>query len=125
MQPTPTPTSPQQEPQATTQLPGTVDSPRPSVPPSTVQEPTKTTPEVKTLASEVASETTSAVIRPEIRPHAFVIMPFGKKKGADGAMYDFNAIYSQLIKPSLEAAGFEAFRADEETTSRSEEHTSE
>src|SRR5512145_1238975 len=25
-------------------------------------------------------------------PHAFVVMPFGKKKGADGAIYDFNAI---------------------------------
>ncbi|HEX2996779.1 MAG TPA: tetratricopeptide repeat-containing protein [Anaerolineales bacterium] len=44
-------------------------------------------------------------------------MPFGKKKGGDGSLYDFNAIYSQLIKPALEAAGFEAFRADEETTS--------
>ena len=44
-------------------------------------------------------------------------MPFGKKKGGDGAVYDFNAIYSQLIKPALEMAGFEAFRADEEATS--------
>jgi tetratricopeptide (TPR) repeat protein len=44
-------------------------------------------------------------------------MPFGKKKGADGAIYDYNAVYSQLIKPALEMAGFEAFRADEETTS--------
>jgi tetratricopeptide (TPR) repeat protein len=44
-------------------------------------------------------------------------MPFGKKKGADGAIYDFNAIYSQLIKPALELAGFEPFRADEETAS--------
>jgi tetratricopeptide (TPR) repeat protein len=44
-------------------------------------------------------------------------MPFGKKKGGDGSLYDFNAIYTQLIKPALEMAGFEAFRADEETTS--------
>jgi tetratricopeptide (TPR) repeat protein len=57
------------------------------------------------------------LVRPDIRPHAFVIMPFGKKKGGDGSLYDFNAIYAQLIKPSLEMAGFEAFRADEETTS--------
>lgn len=56
-------------------------------------------------------------LRPEMRPHAFVIMPFGKKKGGDGSLYDFNAIYTQLIKPTLEEAGFEAFRADEETTS--------
>lgn len=56
-------------------------------------------------------------VRPDIRPHAFVVMPFGKKKGGDGSIYDFNAIYTQLIKPTLEAAGFEPFRADEETAS--------
>jgi tetratricopeptide (TPR) repeat protein len=55
--------------------------------------------------------------RHEARPHAFVVMPFGTKKGADGSIYNFNAIYQQLIKPSLEAAGFESFRADEETVS--------
>ncbi len=53
----------------------------------------------------------------KIRPHAFVIMPFGKKKGADGSIYDFNEIYKDLVKPALELAGFEPFRADEETTS--------
>jgi len=82
-----------------------------------VEEPKKT-PEVKTLdfaAGSVANK--SGSLRPEIRPHAFVIMPFGKKKGSDGSLYDFNAIYTQLIKPTLEMAGFEAFRADEETTS--------
>ncbi|MFN8411462.1 MAG: TRAFs-binding domain-containing protein [Anaerolineales bacterium] len=56
-------------------------------------------------------------VRPEIRPHAFVVMPFGKKKGGDGSPYDFNAIYKTLIKPALEEAGFEPFRADEETSS--------
>ena len=56
-------------------------------------------------------------IRPEVRPHAFVVMPFGKKKGGDGSLYDFNAIYKTLIGPALEEAGFEPFRADEETTS--------
>jgi tetratricopeptide (TPR) repeat protein len=44
-------------------------------------------------------------------------MPFGVKTGSDGARYDFNAIYTQIIKPALEIAGFEAFRADEETAS--------
>ena len=44
-------------------------------------------------------------------------MPFGKKKGGDGSLYDFNAIYKTLIGPALEEAGFEPFRADEETTS--------
>jgi len=51
------------------------------------------------------------------RPHAFVIMPFGRKKGPDGRWIDFNSIYQTLIKPALEEAGFEAFRADEETSS--------
>ncbi len=50
------------------------------------------------------------------RPHAFVIMPFGTKEGFDGTVIDFNAIYEDLIKPALEEAGFEPFRADEETT---------
>jgi tetratricopeptide (TPR) repeat protein len=44
-------------------------------------------------------------------------MPFGKKKGGDGSLYDFNAIYTQLIKPTLESVGFESFRADEEASS--------
>ncbi len=52
----------------------------------------------------------------ETRPHAFVVMPFGKKKGFDGTVIDFNAIYQDLIRPALEEAGFEPFRADEETT---------
>jgi tetratricopeptide (TPR) repeat protein len=56
-------------------------------------------------------------VRPEVHPHAFVVMPFGKKKGGDGSLYDFNAIYKYLIKPALEEAGFEPFRADEETAS--------
>jgi tetratricopeptide (TPR) repeat protein len=59
----------------------------------------------------------SEPLRKEVRPHAFVIMPFGKKKGADGSLYDFNAIYKDLIKPALEMANFDAFRADEETKS--------
>ncbi len=58
-----------------------------------------------------------APTRPVIRPHAFVVMPFGKKKGSDGTLYDFNAIYKLMIKPALEESGFEPFRADEETSS--------
>ncbi|NWF64076.1 MAG: hypothetical protein HXY38_07200 [Chloroflexi bacterium] len=56
-------------------------------------------------------------LHPEVRPHAFVVMPFGQKKGPDGRPFDFNAIYKTLIKPAIEEAGFEAFRADEETSS--------
>lgn len=51
------------------------------------------------------------------RPHAFVIMPFGRKQGPDGKWIDFNSIYHTLIKPALEEAGFESFRADEEEAS--------
>lgn len=51
------------------------------------------------------------------RPHAFVVMPFGRKPGKDGQWIDFNAIYSDLIKPALDLAGFEPFRADEATAS--------
>ncbi|MPZ76426.1 MAG: DUF4071 domain-containing protein [Deltaproteobacteria bacterium] len=41
--------------------------------------------------------------------HAFVAMPFGVKEEID-----FNAVFCDLIKPALEGAGFEVFRADEE-----------
>ncbi len=52
----------------------------------------------------------------DAKPHAFVVMPFGRKEGFDGTIIDFNVIYQDLIKPALEEAGFEPFRADEETT---------
>jgi len=75
-------------------------------------------PPAQTLDTTADMGKMSGLIRPQVRPHAFVIMPFGKKKSLDGSMiYDFNAIYSQIIKPALESAGFESFRADEETTS--------
>ena len=41
--------------------------------------------------------------------HAFVAMPFGVKDNID-----FNRVYDDYIKPALESAGFEVFRADEE-----------
>jgi tetratricopeptide (TPR) repeat protein len=44
-------------------------------------------------------------------------MPFGQKKGPDGSLYNFDEIYEKLIQPALQMAGFEAFRADEETSS--------
>ena len=46
------------------------------------------------------------------KPHAFVVMPFGSKPGADGKTIDFNRVYHEYIKPALEAAGLEPFRAD-------------
>lgn len=49
-----------------------------------------------------------------MKPHAFVAMPFGVKKDSQGAEVDFNRVYTELIKPALEAAGLDVFRADEE-----------
>jgi tetratricopeptide (TPR) repeat protein len=49
-----------------------------------------------------------------MKPHAFVAMPFGKKTGHDGKPIDFNTIYTDLLKPAIEAAGLAAFRANEE-----------
>ena len=41
-------------------------------------------------------------------------MPFGTKPGADGTPIDFNRIYAELLRPALEEAGCEVFRADQE-----------
>src|SRR5690242_16779133 len=49
-----------------------------------------------------------------MKPHAFVAMPFGSKPGPDSQLIDFNRIYTEYIQPSLEAAGMEVFRADQE-----------
>ncbi len=49
-----------------------------------------------------------------MKPHAFVAMPFGSKPDASGQIIDFNRVYGEYIKPALEAAGLEVFRADEE-----------
>ncbi|MBI5823181.1 MAG: hypothetical protein HZB18_04080 [Chloroflexi bacterium] len=68
-------------------------------------------------APVVESAESPSQTRPLILPHAFVVMPFGKKKGADESPYDFNAIYELMIKPALKAAGFQPFRADEEKSS--------
>lgn len=49
-----------------------------------------------------------------MKPHAFVAMPFGVKKDSQGNEIDFTRVYAELIKPALEAARLEVFRADEE-----------
>jgi hypothetical protein len=51
-----------------------------------------------------------------VLPLCFVLMPFGKKPAADGRLVDFDAVYEQLIKPAVVAAGLEPLRADEEMT---------
>lgn len=45
-------------------------------------------------------------------PRAFVIMPFGKKKAADGVEIDFDTVYKELLAPAVEAAGLKPHRAD-------------
>jgi len=47
-------------------------------------------------------------------PLCFILMPFGRKPAGDGRIVDFDAVYLQLIKPAVEAAGLEPLRADEE-----------
>ena len=89
----------------------------PVIPKPVIEEARQTEAQVKILERTEEEDKKSSSTKPESRPHAFVIMPFGKKKGGDGSPYDFNIIYEELIKPSLEMAGFEAFRADEEHTS--------
>ncbi|MCM3903946.1 MAG: hypothetical protein ND866_19775 [Pyrinomonadaceae bacterium] len=49
-----------------------------------------------------------------MRPHAFAAMPFGLKRDSQGNEIDFNRVYAELIKPAIEAAGLDVFRADEE-----------
>lgn len=51
---------------------------------------------------------------PNLKLHAFVAMPFGTKPDAAGNPVDFNAVYDDLIRPALEKAGLDVFRADEE-----------
>lgn len=51
-----------------------------------------------------------------LKPLCFVLMPFGKKPDASGRQVDFDAVFQELIKPAIEAAGLEPLRADEEMT---------
>jgi hypothetical protein len=50
------------------------------------------------------------------QPLCFVLMPFGKKPDADGAMIDFDAVYQDLIAPAIAAAGLDPLRGDAEMT---------
>ena len=43
---------------------------------------------------------------------AFVVMPFGKKKGPDGLEIDCDAIYTDLLAPAIAEAGLAPHRAD-------------
>lgn len=50
------------------------------------------------------------------QPLCFVLMPFGKKADAAGAVIDFDAVYHEIIAPAVAGAGLEPIRADEEQT---------
>lgn len=91
------------------------ETPKEAVAAQIAQAISKVEPHVPAMPAAEAQQ--GSAVRPGTRPHAFVVMPFGKKKGGDGSPYDFNAIYQMLIKPALTEAGFEPFRADEETAS--------
>jgi len=47
-------------------------------------------------------------------PLCFVLMPFGRKPGAGGAIIDFDAVYREFIAPAIRDAGLDPLRADEE-----------
>lgn len=49
------------------------------------------------------------------QPLCFVIMPFNKKKDAEGNEIDFDEVYKKLIHPAIINAGMQPIRADEET----------
>lgn len=53
---------------------------------------------------------------PTPHPLCFVLMPFGQKPDGQGGIVDFDAVYAQVLKPAIEAAGLEPLRADEEMT---------
>lgn len=40
-------------------------------------------------------------------PLCFVLMPFGKKPDAAGALIDFDAVYREVIAPAIRAAGMD------------------
>ena len=51
-----------------------------------------------------------------MKPLCFILMPFGKKKDEKGKIIDFDKIYNDFIKTSIEQSGLEPIRADEEQT---------
>ena len=51
-----------------------------------------------------------------MKPLCFVLMPFGKKKDEEGKIIDFDKIYNDFIKPSIENSDLDPIRADEEQT---------
>lgn len=49
-----------------------------------------------------------------MKPYCFVLMPFGRKFDESGHVVKFDAVYDQIISPSIQDANLEPIRADEE-----------
>lgn len=49
-----------------------------------------------------------------MEPLCFVAMPFGKKPGIGNVTIDFDSVYESIILPSVQNAGLQPIRADEE-----------
>ena len=49
-----------------------------------------------------------------MKPYCFVLMPFGTKTDESGRVVHFDSVYTELIKPAIDAAELEPIRADEE-----------
>lgn len=47
-------------------------------------------------------------------PLCFVLMPFGEKPDGSGGTVNFDPVYTEVIRPAVEAAGMQPLRADEE-----------
>lgn len=69
------------------------------------------------VSAEIENLIDTRVDESQREKHAFVIMPYGIKKTTKGESINFDQIYESFLQPSLEAEGFESFRADEETVS--------
>lgn len=50
------------------------------------------------------------------QPRLFVIMPFGKRHTGDDVVVDFDLVYSQILRPAGELAGYSVLRIDEMLT---------
>lgn len=48
------------------------------------------------------------------RPLCFVLMPFGTKQDTGGGLIEFDAVYREVFRPAVEAAGLRPIRGDEE-----------
>jgi tetratricopeptide (TPR) repeat protein len=65
------------------------------------------------VSSEISGETWIHETSRQTSGHrAFVMMPFGTKRAADGTVIDFDAVYKDLFAPAIAAAGLMPHRAD-------------